>query len=198
MGRRQPRPQKPGELLGRSRVRAEWHNMAFFETIGIPSARRVVLVEGRGAGDHEGAIVTEEVPSTVDLDTIATQAPRHLDDREWLEAVIDRLAGYVRSLHDVHFVHNDLKFRNVLVEFSCDPEVYIIDCPQGRRLPPPLLQRGIVKDLACLDRMARRCLSRTRRLRFFKRYHRTNRLSRAQRRQLQRIVTFFENGDPTD
>ncbi len=95
-------------------------------------------------------------------------------------------------MHRHRFVHNDLKFRNVLVDFSNCPEVYIIDCPLGRRLFGPLFQRGIVKDLACLDRVAKRYLSRSQRLRFYKKYQGTDRLTTRHRRQIRRILGFFE------
>ena len=77
-------------------------------------------------------------------------------------------------MHQKKFIHNDLKWRNILVSPSDKDEVYIIDCPAGRLLAGPLLapffRRGVIKDLACLDKVGRQALSRTRRLRFYLRY----------------------------
>jgi tRNA A-37 threonylcarbamoyl transferase component Bud32 len=166
--------------MGRSRVRSEWHNQMLFGSFGVPSARIVAFGErGRWFSARDGVIVTEEVPET-------------LPGRGWLNDVIDRLARHVRSMHSHRFVHNDLKWRNILVDFSKSPEVYIIDCPRGGRTYGPLLARGIAKDLACLDRVAKRHLSRTERLRFFKRYHDVDVLTEAHKRQIMRVLRFFE------
>lgn len=180
-------------FVGRSRVRAEWHNQSLFGEFGIPSARIVAFGErGRTFGAKQGAIVTEEIPETLDLAHVIEKRPDLLADRYWTGQVIDRLADYVRAMHGHRFVHNDLKWRNILVDLSQGPEVYIIDCPWGRTLFGPLLQRGIVKDLACLDRLAKRHLSRSQRLRFFKRYHDTDCLTEVQVKQMERVLRFFE------
>ena len=56
----------------------------------------------------------------------------------------------------------------------------------------PIFERGVVNDLACLDRVARLHLSRGQRLRFFKRYHDTDRLGDVHRRQIGKVLRFFE------
>jgi len=187
----------PGRYLrrfvGRSRARAEWQNQRLFSIFGIPTARVVAFGESRRPlGAYRGVIVTQEVPDTTDLWTLSKKQPAKLQEVAWLHRVIDRLAGHVRSMHERHFIHFDLKWRNILVDFSNTPEVYIIDCPLGRRLYGPLFRRGVIKDLACLDQAAKSNLSRTQRLRFFRRYHDTKRLASAQRRQVRRILRFFE------
>lgn len=180
-------------FVGRSRVRAEWYNQRLFGEFGIPSARIVAFGESRGwLASHKGVIVTEEVAGTTDLWELAHQNTDRLSDRDWVNAVIDRLAAYVRSMHQHRFVHNDLKWRNILVDFSKPPEVYIIDCPLGRRLFGPLLRRGIVKDLACLDRVAKRYLSRSQRLRFYKRYQEIDCITDIDRAQIGKVLGFFE------
>lgn len=180
-------------FVGRSRVRAEWQNQHAFGEFGIPSARIVAFGESKGPlGAHKGVIVTEEVPDTIDLFELAQQKPEWLHNREWTKCVIGRLASHVRSMHAHRFVHNDLKWRNILVDFRNTPEVYIIDCPLGRRRIGPWLQRGIVKDLACLDLVAKKHLSRTQRLRFYKSYKGVDHLTNFHRRQIERVLRFFE------
>ncbi|XOV86070.1 MAG: lipopolysaccharide kinase InaA family protein [Pseudomonadota bacterium] len=180
-------------FVGRSRVRSEWRNQRRFGDFGIPSARIVAFGEKSGLpGNRQGVIVTEEVPDSIDLFELARSEPARLADRRWVNLVIDRLARHVRSMHSHRFVHNDLKWRNILVDFSKCPEVYIIDCPLGRTLFGPLLHRGITKDLACLDRVAKRLLSRSQRLRFFKSYHQTDKLTDEQRQQMKQILRFFD------
>jgi len=95
-------------------------------------------------------------------------------------------------LHDKGFVHGDLKLRNILVNFGQDPEVYIIDCPDGSIKSGMLFDRGIVKDIACLDRTAKEFLSKTQRLKFYKDYKKVDRLSADDKRLIKRVVTFFE------
>ena len=57
------------------------------------------------------------------------------------------------------------------------PRVYLIDCPSGKRLFWPILHYRQIKDLAILDKVADRYLSRTQRLKFFLAYRQTNCLS---------------------
>ena len=71
------------------------------------------------------------------------------------------------------------------------PWVYLIDCPMGRVLWGPLLRRGIVKDLACLDKVAKQTLSKTDRLRFYLAYSGKERLDYYDRVRLGKIERFF-------
>ncbi|MDR3221709.1 MAG: heptose kinase, partial [Candidatus Accumulibacter sp.] len=50
----------------------------------------------------------------------------------------------------------------------------------------------IVKDLACLDKMAKHHLTRARRLRFYLDYAGHARLNAEDKQRLRRIVRFFE------
>jgi hypothetical protein len=50
----------------------------------------------------------------------------------------------------------------------------------------------MVKDLACLDKVAKYHLSRTQRLRFYLQYRDRERLSAADKCKVRRIVKFFE------
>jgi tRNA A-37 threonylcarbamoyl transferase component Bud32 len=193
--------------LGRSRVQSEWQNLRLFEQLAVPTAR----VVGYGERGQQGLLITEELPGTIDLAALARKPAcfAQLD----VAAVIDQLSGYVRTLHRHGFVHNDLKWRNILVahgdrnrfQDNASPEVmpnksavdneldvYIIDCPQGRRLLGPMLTRGIVKDLACLDKVAKYRLSRTQRLRFYLKYRELDRLYAREKREIVRILRFFE------
>ena len=180
-------------FLGRSRVRAEWQNQLFFRTLGIPTARTVAFGEHKRLGrQYVGYIVSEEIPQTIDLWRLVGEQSDRLDNFEWVRDVIDRLAGYVRVMHHHHFVHNDLKWRNILVDFSNTPGLYIIDCPLGRVSYGPGFSRAVVKDLACLDQVAKLHLSRSQRMRFFMRYHETSHLTGTHRRQIKKILRFFE------
>ena len=56
----------------------------------------------------------------------------------------------------------------------------------------PVLRYRIIKDLACLDKVAKQQLSRTQRLRFYLQYRGRQRLSAADKRRLRKIIGFFE------
>lgn len=179
--------------LGRSRVRAEWENNFYFNKVGVPTARLVGFGERRKPfGDRIGALVIEELENVQDMAMVLKSSHPSLQDSVWLATVMSKIARYAKCLHDKGFVHGDLKFRNILVGFGNDPEVYIIDCPDGAIKKSVLLARGVVKDLACLDRTAKEYLSRTQRLSFYKRYCDTDKLEAVDKHQIMRILKFFD------
>ena len=164
--------------FARPRVRAEWENLQAFATWGVPTARLVAWGEQRRNGRFvRGALITEEIRDTVDLAKMAIGEDPRLRDRNWVARVSSQLARITRTLHDHGFTHNDLKWRNVLVTGAEEPVVYLIDCPNGGFWPKPFLHYRIVKDLACLDKVARHQLSRTQRLRFLLAYLETDQLT---------------------
>ncbi len=171
--------------IGRSRVRAEWENLDRLRQLGVPTVKAVAF----GEEGRRGALVTAEVPGAVDLRAFVT--PQLAAAR--YDAVAGLLSRYVRAMHQAGFVHGDLKWRNVLVGQREDgPEVFVIDCPQGRWLPGPLRHRAIIKDLACLDKVAKKRLSRTQRLRFFLEYRQCRGLGPKEKKEIRMILKFFE------
>ena len=182
--------------LGRSRLRAEWENLQFFSRLGIATAQVVAYGE-TGPWRYRGVIVTQGLPRTRDLAGLVEEEHVALDNNKWRLDVIRRLSSAVCTLHAAGFVHNDLKWRNVLVEpetgmGESSPGVYLIDCPMGRKLRGPLLKRGMIKDLACLDKVAKYALTRTDRLRFYLGYVGRNRLQDRDKRVIGKVVRFFE------
>jgi hypothetical protein len=59
-------------------------------------------------------------------------------------------------------------------------------------MPGPFLTRGIIKDLACLDKIARKQLSKMERLRFYLAYKGKSRLSVKDKKEIYRVLRFFE------
>ena len=106
--------------------------------------------------------------------------------------VARQIAGLARTLHGHGFAHNDLKWRNLLVDGGPSPRVYLIDCPSGTFYRGAVLQYRIVKDLAWLDKPARRLLSRTQRLRFYLDYAGHARVTDDDRKRISKIVRFFD------
>ncbi|RYJ64086.1 lipopolysaccharide kinase InaA family protein [Pseudomonas songnenensis] len=177
--------------LGRPRVKAEWQNLRLFAKWGIPTAPIVAHgLERRLGAFVRGALVTRELENTRDMAELASHDDPRLHDPRWVAEVSRQLAGHTRTLHDHHFTHNDLKWRNLLVNDKA--ELFFIDCPTGSFWWGPLLRYRIVKDLACLDKVAKRVLSRTQRLRFYLQYSQSSRLGCGDKQRVLQILKFFE------
>ena len=178
-------------FIGRPRVKAEWQNLKYFAKWGIATAPIVAYGLERKVGAFvRGALITRELVATEDLAQLAQRDAACLHDRAWVARVSQQLAAATRTLHDHHFTHNDLKWRNLLVNDQA--ELFFIDCPTGAFWWGPLLRYRIVKDLACLDKVAKYKLSRTQRLRFYLQYRGRQRLNAADKRRVRQIVRYFE------
>jgi len=177
--------------FGRPRVVAEWQNLDYyFARWGVPAAVVVAYgCERRFGFFKRGALITRELAGSQDLATLAKRGDARLRDAAWVDAVSRQLSEATRRLHAQRFAHNDLKWRNLLVDET--GQLFFIDCPAGTFWRGPFLRHRIVKDLACLDKLARVYLSRSQRLRFYLRYVGRPRLTAADKRQIRRIVTFF-------
>jgi serine/threonine-protein kinase RIO1 len=175
------------------RVETEWRNLLAFREWGIPTARPVAYgVERRYGGFRRGALITEEIRGTANLACLARQNDARLRDANWVARVSAQVARITRRLHAAGFAHNDLYWRNLLVSDGETPVVYLIDCPKGRFWWGPFLRYRIIRDLACLDKVARDHLTRTRRLRFYLDYAEHDRLSGDDKRCARRVSGFFE------
>lgn len=175
----------------RPRAKAEWQNLKHFATWGIPTAPMVAWgLERRFGRFVRGALITAELAGTEDLAALARNHDPRLQQRDWLDKVSRQLAEATRRMHRHGFAHNDLKWRNLLV--NAEGNLYLIDCPTGSFWWGPLLDYRIVKDLACLDKVAKYHLSRTRRLRFYLQYRGRQRLSANDKRRLRKVLAFFE------
>ena len=178
-------------FIGRPRVEAEWQNLQHFSDWGVAVAPLVAWGLQRRAGLFQrGALITAEVPGTMDMAAMACSGDPRLADRQWVYRVSEQVASATRALHEHHFAHNDLKWRNLLVNEA--GELFLIDCPSGDFWWGPLLNHRIVKDLACLDKVARYTLSRTQRLRFFLLYRQQQRMGPDDKALIRRILTYFE------
>lgn len=180
-------------FFGRPRVQAEWRNLLYFRAWGIP----VATVVGYGMEKHygffrRGALITEELRNTQDLAHMAQNADPRLQDREWLRHVMDQVAQVTCIMHGRRFAHNDLKWRNILVDDMPLGNIHMIDCPGGTFWWGPFLERRKIKDLACLDKIGKYQLSRTQRLRFYLRYCGRARLEQTDRSRIGKIVRYFE------
>ncbi|TWI54200.1 lipopolysaccharide kinase (Kdo/WaaP) family protein [Pseudomonas duriflava] len=177
--------------LGRPRVKAEWQNLKRFAKWGIPTADVVAWGLERSGGQFErGAMITREIPNTDDLAVMAQSDDLRLSDAAWVDRLSSQLAHITRQMHDHHFAHNDLKWRNLLVDR--EGVLYLIDCPSGTFWFGSWLRRRIIKDLACLDKVAKYKLSRTQRLRFYLRYKGRERLRSSDKERIARVLNYFK------
>ncbi|MFZ3184852.1 MAG: lipopolysaccharide kinase InaA family protein [Pseudomonas sp.] len=177
--------------LARTRVKTECRNLKRFAKWGMPTPQVVAagLERSRGAFVR-GALITRELVGTQDLAGLVNQRDPRLQSAEWVRAVSQQVAELTRCLHDHHFTHNDLKWRNLLVDEA--GKVFLIDCPSGSFWWGPVLSYRIIKDLACLDKVAKQQLSRTQRLRFYLQYRGRARLNDSDKKRLRKIIGFFE------
>lgn len=179
--------------LGRPRVQAEWENLLLFHAWGIPAATVVGFgLERRGGAFVRGALITEELRDTSDLARLAKIHDPRLKQPQWVARVIHQLAHATRMMHAQGFVHNDLKWRNVLVDDRILPNLWLIDCPGGSFWWGPFLEHRKIKDLACLDKLAKQHLSRTQRLRFYRIWAGCRRLQAADRQRIRAILDYFK------
>lgn len=179
--------------FGRARIRLEPRNLLWFRQLGLPAAEVVAYGEDFcGSRTLRGYLVTAEQPASRDLAWVAANRPELLQDAGWIESVIRQVAEVARTLHRHRFCHNDLKWRNILVSLEpVEPRICLIDCPVGQRWPLFLLRRRVIKDLACLDKVAKCRLRRTQRLRFFKLYRCCDRLSAGDKDMIRSVLAFF-------
>ncbi|WP_416771477.1 lipopolysaccharide kinase InaA family protein [Pseudomonas sp. RHF3.3-3] len=179
------------QYFGRPRVRSEWQNLKRFAKWGIPTAEVIAWgLERRGAAYHRGAMITRELPRTEDLSALANRDDPLLRDRAWVDGISRQLARYTRIMHDQRFTHNDLKWRNLLVDDQ--HRLFLIDCPNGEFWRGFWLRYRITKDLACLDKVAKYHLSATQRLRFYLQYRQRSRLNAADKKRIRHVLRFFE------
>ncbi|KPA92493.1 MULTISPECIES: lipopolysaccharide kinase InaA family protein [Pseudomonas] len=179
------------QYFGRPRVRSEWQNLKRFAKWGIPTAEVIAWgLERRGAAYHRGAMITRELPRTEDLSALANRNDPLLRDRAWVDGISRQLARYTRIMHDQRFTHNDLKWRNLLVDDQ--HRLFLIDCPNGEFWRGFWLRYRITKDLACLDKVAKYHLSATQRLRFYLQYRQRSRLNAADKKRIRHVLRFFE------
>jgi tRNA A-37 threonylcarbamoyl transferase component Bud32 len=194
-----PRSKKLG-WFKRSRVRAEWENLQFFSSLGIPTPLLVAWGEQNQNGLFRGALITEELKDAQDLAVLNNDGSALFDDASWFRHTAYKVAQYTRLMHDQKFMHLDLKWRNILVEVGDRPEVFFFDCPSGRQLSALFFRRGRIKDLACLDKIGRKRLRRTQRLAFYKYYAGCDKLSLRDKVMVRKIDQFsaYLEGESTE
>ena len=156
------------------------------EVCGLPTADVIAYGARRSRLRLlDAVLITRGIERTAPLDAFQP-AP---DERRTLAALT---AAAVARMHAHRFFHSDLEWRNILVRRGpAGIEAYIIDSSRGDRRRCWLLRRhGRIRDLASLDRLARRRLTRTQRLRWLLAYLDSRRLDGAQRRLVWSVLRY--------
>lgn len=179
------------KVLGKPRIKNEWQNMQRFRKWGIPTAEVVASGLERDKGFFvRGAMITKEIPNTIDLAQRVINHDPLLHDYHWVNNISLQLAKNTRKMHDHNFAHNDLKWRNLLVDDK--GKLFFIDCPTGAFWYGYMFSFRRIKDLACLDKVAKYQLTRTQRLRFYLQYRERPRLNAKDKQRIRLIVRHYE------
>lgn len=182
------------DFLPRPRIKAEWQNLKKFAEWDIPVPEIVAWgMERRFGAFYRGAMITRELVGAEDLARLAQLGDPRLADGQWVQRISRQVAAHTRTLHENRFIHNDLKWRNILIDQT--DKAWFIDCPLGAYWFGAMLEYRQIKDLACLDKLARHHLTATQRLRFYRLYRRypaKRRLDAKDKKWLRAIVHFFK------
>ncbi len=165
-----------------ARSKTEKNNLQFFNKLGISACEPIAQGEYRTAWGllTNCMIVTKEVAGSQQLDVFIDELDASDEDDavkdKLRRQIIESIAKNLRKIHDEHFYHTDLKWRNILVrriEGATDEvEVFWIDCPNGYFDRTRFLRRkhGVIKDIATLDHVAYKRCSDEERLHFLSVY----------------------------
>ena len=156
-----------GVVFGKSKVRREFDNLLRLRAWGLDAPAPVAFGEERRAGILVRSCLISEAVDGRSVD-------KNVD--------LMKLADYIRRLHDHHFVHCDLFWRNIIVSGN---SFFLIDAHKGHLWRNELAGRA--HDLATLDAPAPWFFRRTQRLRFLLRYLNRPKLTAADK-QLVRLT----------
>lgn len=179
-----------------SKARKEFENYQTLGRLGIRTAEPIACGEQRDAlGRLQRAfILTRAVPGALTLAEFVRchcDSRAHEESRKLRDGLLRQLAEMVRSIHDAHFFHNDLVWRNILVTWapSTQPVVWWIDCPRGQFVKwSPLRRRRRLKDIALLDLIAAYRCTAVERMRFIKLYIAKDRLDASAKEFIRDVV----------
>lgn len=179
--------------LGKSKARREWENLLRFKVWGLSVANVVAYGEEGVGWSRKGALITAEVQGSADLAALAAADSPLLRSADWVAAVSDQVAHASAVMHQYQFAHNDWKLRNILVSGpEHSPLIHMIDCPAGAFWWGPFFEYRRIKDIACLDKIGKKVLSRSQRLRFYFQYVGAKHLTKKDKRDIGKILKFFD------
>ena len=155
--------QHPFQRLFRTgRSRTEVRNLLFFKSLGISTPEVLAWGERRNALGRlvEEFIITRAEENSLQLDEfVKKHCPDSNDPQQGATRIriVRQLGEWTRRMHAHHFIHEDLKWRNILARHGeAEAELFWIDCPKGTFHRPGInFERKKLKDCATLDKLAR-------------------------------------------
>lgn len=186
-----------GDLLcgriPRSRGWREWENAGRLQALGIPTVTRVAMGERRRFGREQESFF---LSAAVDGESLETFLPVRYAPPLTQEVVLEKrrvirqVADLTRRLHGAGLYHRDYYLGHLFIRPDGQRgwDLCVIDL---QRLVPRAFShlRGQIKDLAALNFTTEGMpISRTDRLRFFKRYRRVSRLDRREKSLIRVIL----------
>ena len=184
-------------LYREGKSRTEVRNLLFFQSIDIPVPRVIGWgnKKNRIGRIVEEFIITEAVPRSQQLDDYVAE---HCPDRSCLEyenrrdQIIKRLGEWTSRMHAANFIHEDLKWRNILARTDADQvSVFWIDCPKGGFSNSRFsLERKKLKDCSTLDKLGRIRCSKEERQAFIKAYLGTDATAESVQQLCHKIETY--------
>lgn len=190
------------KFLGRdSKAKREFENYAVFQKLGIASAQPVACGEQRDwmGRLRRAFIITKTISdSTTLLDFVVKHCPNRATAESKLlrKHIVHQLVSMTRTIHQANFFHNDLFWRNILVEQSSGSKIKLwwIDCPRGRFTCNSLLRnRRRLKDLASLDKSAEEFFTPRERIQFVKLYLEKKRLDRKDKNLIREVLAYRQS-----
>lgn len=177
----------------KNKAATEILNLNFFRAIGIPCPEVLGFqIKKTAWGQFKSAIIAlEGLENTLSLADIVNHKHPIMNKKSWRKQLIVQLAHQTARIHQLGFAHVDLKWRNILITLDNSSRVFWIDCPSGYFVSPYFSARASIKDLACLNKVAKKVLSQSSRLRFFKLYLKNTKLCNQNKKLARQITTFF-------
>ena len=178
-----------------ARVKREYRNLISLARLGLRVPQPIAYGQIRRYGFVTASfVITEAVEGAIDLRELADgkPAPFPPPPRKERRVLLGTFAHQLRRCHDAGWFLYTAFFKNLLL--THEPEgyaIHVIDVPFAHiwrtRLLPGLAR---VRDLACLQQGARRLLSRTQRLRFYKTYAGITNLEARDKALLRRVDAY--------
>jgi len=164
-----------------TRSKSEITNLKLFHELGIPACTPILQGEYKNVLGiaRNCMIITLEIPQAIQLnnflDNLNSSNESETTRTSIKRQIMESLATNIRKIHDYQFYHDDLKWRNVLIQ-RLDPtsekvHLFWIDCPNGYRDRTGVRSKhGEIKDLATMDYDAKSRVSKRERLQFLELY----------------------------
>ena len=181
------------QLLGISRYDLELRNLAYFARQGLNTPSVAASGSERLFGFmRRGMLVTVEVSGSTSLEDLIDSGSLYDNGVQYVRSLLKQLAQAVKLLHEDGFFHRDLKTRNILVQGGVeDCRLFFFDCPSGHHPVRFLRKRGVVRDLAYLERGLRGKLRNADMLFLFREYRGVEKLAPQDRQFAQRVLAYY-------